>query len=54
MSRIKDYCATLADAGDGVADMDAIAELNRKREEQAIEQAWKEWDYWKIKKELGL
>lgn len=46
MSRVKDYALSIADAGDGVADMTAIEELE-------FEKAYKEYEYNKLKKELA-
>ena len=45
MSNIKQYGATIADAGDGVMDAAKINELE-------LERAWKEWEYEKLSNEI--
>ena len=45
MSKIKNYGATIADAGDGVMDADKINELELKK-------AWDEWEYEKLSNEI--
>lgn len=50
MSKIKNYMATLADCGDGVADPERALEVEQERE---FERAYKEYDYNKLRRELG-
>lgn len=45
MSLIKDYALTIADAGDGVPDMEAI-------EQMEFERAYKQYELSKLKEEL--
>ena len=45
MSKIKNYGATIADAGDCVMDADKINELELKK-------AWDEWEYEKLSNEI--